>query len=131
LIVDTSAVIAILLDEPEGPALIAAILASDRALMSAASYVEVGVVIDRMGDPVLTRRLDQLLKVLEVTVRSFDAEQAAIARAAHTDFGRGSGHPAKLNFGDCMTYALAKTTGEPLLFVGDDFSATDLRSALP
>lgn len=99
--------------------------------MSAASYVEASIVIDRSGDPVLSRRLDEVLKALAIDLAPFDADQAVIARSAHDDYGRGSGHPARLSFGDCMTYALAKSTGEPLLYVGDDFAATDLHPALP
>jgi ribonuclease VapC len=131
LIVDTSAVIAILFDEPEAPALVRAIRTTGPAAMSAASYVEAAAVIDGIGDPVLSRRLDQLLRTLAITLAPFDAEQAVVARTAYADFGKGSGHPARLNFGDCMTYALAKASGEPLLYVGDDFAATDLHPALP
>ena len=97
--------------------------------MSAASYVEAGAVVDRVGDPVLSRRLDELLEVLHIELAPFDAAQASAARPAYADFGRGSGHPAGLNFGDCLTYGLAKETGQPLLFVGEDFAQTDLRPA--
>jgi ribonuclease VapC len=131
LIIDTSAVIAILFDEPEAPALVRVIRTAGPTSMSAASYVEAAAVIDGIGDPVLSRRLDQLLRSLAITLTPFDAEQAVVARTAYADFGKGSGHPARLNFGDCMTYALAKSTGEPLLYVGDDFAATDLHPALP
>ena len=86
--------------------------------------------IDRVGDPVLSRRLDELLELLRIELAPFDAGQAMAARAAYADFGKGSGHPAGLNFGDCLTYGLAKATGQPLLYVGEDFGQTDLRSAL-
>ena len=87
-------------------------------------------VIDRIGDPVLSRRLDELLALLHVELAPFDTIQAAAARAAYADFGKGSSHPAALNVGDCLTYGLAKATGQPLLFVGDDFAHTDLHPAL-
>ena len=130
MIVDTSAVIAILRGEPQAELLAGAVLSAGGALISAASYVEAAAVIDRIGDPVLSRRLDELLALLRIELASFDAIQATAARAAYADFGKGSGHPAGLNFGDCLTYGLAKATGQPLLFVGDDFAQTDLHSAL-
>jgi ribonuclease VapC len=131
VIVDSSAFIAILRGEPSAPELVQALRNARAPLMSTSSYLEVSIAIDRGGDPVLSRRLDEVLHELGITLAPFDAGQAALARSAHDDFGRGSGHPARLNFGDCMTYALAKATGEPLLFVGDDFAATDLHPALP
>ena len=129
MIVDTSAVLAILRGEPEAQRLAEEILGSEVALMSTASYVEAGAVVDRIGDPVLSRRLDELLALLRVELASFDSAQATAARAAYADFGEGSGHPAALDFGDCLAYGLAKVTGQPLLFVGDDFAQTDLRPA--
>ena len=129
MIVDTSAVLAILRGEPEAQRLAEDILASEVALMSTANYVEAGAVVDRIGDPVLSRRLDELLALLRVELAPSDSAQAAAARAAYADFGKGSGHPAALNFGDCLAYGLAKVTGQPLLFVGDDFAQTDLRPA--
>ena len=86
--------------------------------------------VDGARDPVISRRLDELLALYAVRVEPFTAEHAALARAAYRDYGRGSGHPAKLNLGDCSSYALARATGEPLLFKGDDFSETDLVAAL-
>jgi ribonuclease VapC len=130
MIVDTSAVIAILRGEPQSELLAEAVLSAGGALISAASYVEAAAVIDRIGDPVLSRRLDELLELLRIDLAAFDANKAAAARAAYADFGRGSGHPAGLNFGDCLSYGLAKATGQPLLFVGGDFAQTDLHSAL-
>jgi ribonuclease VapC len=130
MIVDTSAVIAILRGEPQAEQLAEAVLAAGGASMSAASYVEAAAVVDRVGDPVLSRRLDELLDVLRIELAPFDAVQAGAARAAYADFGKGSGHPAGLNFGDCLAYGLAKATGAPLLYVGDDFAHTDLHSAL-
>ena len=97
--------------------------------MSAASYLESGVVLDSRRDPVLSRSLDDFLDIAEVEIEPVTAEQARIAREAYRDFGKGSGHPAQLNFGDCFAYALAKSTDEPLLFVGLDFSHTDVTAA--
>ncbi len=85
--------------------------------------------IDRARDPVASRKLDSLLVANNIAIAEVTAEQARIARQAYRDFGKGSGHPAQLNFGDCLTYALAKETGEPILFKGDDFSHTDLDRA--
>ena len=130
MIVDTSAVIAILRGEAQAEQLAEAVLAAGRARLSTASYVEASAVVDRIGDPVLSRRLDELLELLHIELAPFDAAQAMAARAAYADFGKGSGHPAGLNFGDCLTYGLAKATGQPLLYVGDDFAQTDLHSAL-
>ncbi len=97
--------------------------------VSAASYVEVGAIIDRARDPVASRRVDDLLDVAAATIEPVTVEQSAIARAAYRDFGKGSGHPAGLDFGDCFSYALAKVTGEALLSKGDDFGQTDIGPA--
>ena len=129
MIVDSSAVMAILLKEPERDEMIHRILVAGGARMSAASYVECAVVTDGRRDPVLSRRLDELLEDLEVTIAPVTEEHARIARAAYRDFGRGSGHPAGLNFGDVFAYALAVGSGEPLLFKGDDFGHTDVHDA--
>lgn len=97
--------------------------------MSAGTYQELGLVVDRVGDPALSRQLDRLLESWGVIIEPVTASLARLARSAYRDYGRGSGHRAQLNFGDCFAYALASQTGEPLLSVGDDFSATDLTSA--
>jgi ribonuclease VapC len=130
VIVDSSAVLAILLDEPERDAFLDALAAATSARMSAASYVECGAVLDRRGGPQLGRQFDALLAAAEIEVADVTAEQAQIARAAYRDYGRGSGHPAGLNFGDCFAYALASATGEPLLFKGEDFAHTEVRPAI-
>lgn len=129
MIVDTSALIAVLRDEPEGDDFLQLLAATETVELSTVSYVEAAAVVDRVGDPVLSRRLDELLDVLRITLVPFDADQAQRARAAYADFGRGSGHPARLNFGDCCAYALATSRNAPLLFKGDDFSHTDVRPA--
>jgi ribonuclease VapC len=130
VIVDTSALIAILRDEPEAAACAAAIEAAPHRRISAANFVEAAIVIDAARDPVASRRFDELLNEAQLIVESVTEVHARIAREAYRDFGRGSGHPARLNFGDCFAYALARARGEPLLFKGDDFSPTDISPAL-
>ena len=85
--------------------------------------------VDANRNPLLSRRFDDLIAATGIIIESVTREQAEIARAAYRDFGRGGGHPAGLNFGDCFAYALAKATREPLLFKGDDFSRTDVAAA--
>ena len=85
--------------------------------------------IDGSRDAVASRRLDDLFREARLAIEPVTADQARIAREAYRDFGKGSGHPAKLNFGDCFAYALAKSTGEPLLFKGRDFGYTDIARA--
>jgi ribonuclease VapC len=130
VIIDSSALIAILRDEAEAPAFARAIAAAAHRHISAANFVEAAIVIDGSRDPVASRRFDDLLREAQIVVEPVTEIQARIAREAYRDFGRGSGHPARLNFGDCFAYALAKTTGEPLLFKGDDFPHTDIAPAL-
>jgi len=130
VIVDTSALIAILRDEPEAPVMARAIEEATARLISAANWLETAAVIDGSRDPVASRQFDQLLDVARIVVAPVTEHQAQIARAAYRDFGRGSGHPAGLNFGDCFAYALAKDAGEPLLFKGRDFAQTDIVPAL-
>lgn len=129
MIVDTSAIVALLLDEPRAPE-IARLLAEGPARMSAATLVELHAVAASRLSAVQRRRVERLLREADVEIVPFTAEQAEVAGQALRDFGRGSGHPARLNLGDAFSYALAATTGEPLLFIGDDFTHTDLTSAL-
>ena len=129
MIIDTSALLAILRDEPEALSCARAIEEAEVRRMSAGNMLEAAIVIDASGDPVASRRLDELIEVAGIIIEPVTAEQARIGREAYRDFGRGRGHPAQLNFGDCFAYALAKTTGETLLFKGQDFSHTDLRPA--
>lgn len=98
--------------------------------MSAPTLVEVSVVVDRRGSAVLSRLVDDLLTEYQVEIVPFDHEHAVTARRAYRDFGKGSGHPARLNLGACFSYALAAQLREPLLFIGNDFGHTDLRSVL-
>jgi ribonuclease VapC len=130
MILDTSALIAILNDEPEAVPFSDAIEAASLVRFSAGSYLEACVVIERARNPKLMARLDELLEDAEVRIEPFTEEQARIARQAYRDYGKGSGHPASLNFGDCFSYALARSKREPLLYKGNDFVHTDLRSAL-
>jgi ribonuclease VapC len=129
MIVDTSAVIAILRMEAEAPEFARIIERAAQPRISAVSYVETGAVIDGSKDPVASRRFDELIEAAEIAIEPVTEAQARIARQAYRDFGKASGHPAKLNFGDCFAYALAKVKGEPLLFKGQDFSQTDVRLA--
>jgi len=130
MIVDTSAIVAILRGEPERAALRRVLEDAPRRSVSAATLVETFSVMDRGTQPTTARDVDAWLSEQDVQVAPFTERQARIAREAYRDFGRGSGHPAQLNLGDCFAYALAKVTGEPLLFKGDDFVHTDVRSAL-
>jgi ribonuclease VapC len=129
MILETSALVAILVGEPARARLLKVLVGAERVRMSAASYLEAAIVVDRLRDPVLSRHLDTLLEKLRVEVVPVDLDQARTARGAYRDFGKGSGHPAGLNLGDCFGYALAHETNDELLYVGDDFSHTDVRQA--
>lgn len=127
MIVDTSALVAIMHKEVDASDFARAIIDCDVCRLSAASYVETAAVIDGKRNPVISRRFDEFLAEIRVVIEPVTAGQARIARGAYRDFGKGSGHPAKLNFGDCFAYALAKELNEPLLFKGDDFKHTDVK----
>jgi ribonuclease VapC len=130
VIIDSSVLVAILLDEPGSELLRRKLVYSERpARMASASFLETAIVIDRKRDPTLGRKLDDLIDESMIEVVDFTTEHARVAREAYRDYGKGSGHPAKLNFGDCMAYALARSEREPLLFVGDDFTHTDIEPA--
>lgn len=131
MIVDTSALIAILRREPDARSFTDAIDAASTRRISAGTYVEAAVVVDSNRDPVLSRRFDELIDSAQIVIEPVTEAQAHIARDAYRDFGKGSGHPAALNLGDCFAYALAKERREPLLFKGNDFSRTDVVLALP
>jgi ribonuclease VapC len=130
MIVDTSAIVAILRDEPDAASFANAIAGAKIRRVSAVSYVEAAAVIDGSRNPIASRRFDEFFREAAFHVEAVDFEQAKIAREAYKDFGKGSGHPAQLNFGDCFAYALAKSVTEPILFKGQDFKHTDLASAL-
>ena len=131
MIVDTSAIIAILRSEPEARSYARVIADAATRRVGAINFVESAVVIDASRDPIATRRFDDFIKEANISIEPVTEIQARIAREAYRDFGRGSGHPANLNFGDCFAYALARTSGEPLLFKGNDFVHTGITSALP
>lgn len=130
MIVDSSVILAILLAESDAQIYTIAIAKTYITRMSAVSYIEVAAKLDNVKDPIASRDLDNLIRGAQIIVEDVTAEQTQIAREAYRDFGRGSGHPAKLNLGDCFSYALAKAYDEPLLFKGNDFSKTDIQSAL-
>lgn len=130
MIVDSSAIVAILKQEPDWRIFAASLDASEEISLSAGTYLEISVVIGRLNDPVMNRQIDELIEEFSILIEPFTEEQARIARQAYRDFGKGSGHRANLNFGDCFAYALARVKREPLLYKGDDFVHTDLRSAL-
>ena len=129
MIIDTSAIVAILREEAEARRFAEVIEAAPVRRISAATYVEIGAVIDGARDPVASRLVDDLLAAAQIVIEPVTPAQARIAREAYRDFGKGSGHAAGLNFGDCFAYALARATGEPLLYKGDDFSHTDVAAA--
>jgi ribonuclease VapC len=131
MIVDASAIVAIALDEAHSEHLADILLEARNLKMSAATAAEVNAVLICHLRPEDQRRVQRLLDEWEIELVPFDAEQAAIASRAYRDFGRGSGHPAALNLGDCYSYALADWSREPLLFVGGDFVHTDVIAAYP
>lgn len=131
MIIDTSALISILRAENDAAAMAHAIEEAAIRRISAANYLETAVVIDGSRDPVASRRFDELVEAAGLSVEPVTRGQARIAREAYRDFGKGSGHKAGLNFGDCFAYALARSVGEPLLFKGNDFIHTDITPALP
>jgi ribonuclease VapC len=126
MIIDTSALLAILFDEPDGPALLRRIVESPIRLLSAANVVAAWIVADRHAHPAKGPALDALLETLAIDIVPVTVQQARLARTAYHTYGKGR-HPAGLNFGDCFAYALAKATGLPLLFKGDDFGQTDVQ----
>ncbi len=129
MIIDTSAILAILRDEPDAATMARALQQAQMRRISAVTYVEAAIVTDSNRDPVLSRRFDDLLRQAEIAIEPVTTKQAKIAREAYRDFGKGR-QRAGLNFGDCFSYALAKVTSEPLLFKGNDFGHTDIESAL-
>jgi ribonuclease VapC len=129
MILDTSALAAIFFGEPEAALYTQLIHGADRCLMSAADLVDLSIVIEGKIGPDAGRQCDVFFRRAGITIEPVTLEQAYLARQAFLDFGKGR-HAAGLNFGDCFAYALARTTGEPLLFKGEDFKKTDITSAL-
>lgn len=126
MVIDTSALAAIFFGESERPAFVRALFAARVRLISAATLFESGLVIESRQGDAASREFDLFVIRAGLEVVPVDAEQAELARAAWRRFGKGR-HPAALNFGDCFSYALAKSTGEPLLAKGRDFSLTDIK----
>lgn len=133
IVVDTSAIIAIFKVEADAERLAQAIERDPAPIISAANVLECSIVIraaKMLADTEAEARLEEMLSKARIDLRPVTADQVAIARAAHVQYGKGSGHPAQLNFGDCFAYALAKAIDVPLLYKGDDFGRTDIASAL-
>ena len=130
MVIDTSAILAILQDEPERRSLTEAIAAAESRLMSVANFVEVSIVIEARHGAEGLRDLDHLLDRAGIELIEVDTEQGHLARRAFSHYGRGR-HPAALNFGDCFAYALAAALSQPLLYKGDDFGRTDLTPFAP
>jgi ribonuclease VapC len=128
VILDSSAIVAVLRAEPEAPDFAKAIQVAQSRRISAVSYVEAAVAIDKSKNAVASRRFDEFFRASGIAVEAVTPRQAEIARYAYRDFGKGR-HKAGLNFGDCFAYALAKEMDEPLLFKGNDFRHTDVEVA--
>ena len=133
IVVDTSALVAIFCEEPDGVTFANRIAAEESPVLSAGTLLECSIVfrtLDRRVRRPSDAELDEFLAASNVTIRPVTVEQIDIARAAHRRYGKGMGHPAQLNFGDCFSYALAKSLNVPLLYKGGDFGKTDIVSAL-
>ena len=127
MIIDTSALVAILYGEPEAERFTQHIHAANTCRISVANHVELSIVVERQMGPEGLRQADVFIRRAGITIEPVTLEQGDLARQAFLDFGKGR-HRAALNFGDCFAYALAKATGEPLLFKGYDFALTDVNS---
>lgn len=127
MVIDTSAIIAFLLNEPDAQRVQSALSEQKRRVMSAVNFLEAQLVCTggRFG-PDMAVGFERLVQVTQLVVLPFDEHQAQLAAQAFRRYGKGQGHPAQLNMGDCAAYALAKTLNEPLLFVGNDFAQTDV-----
>lgn len=125
MVIDTSALVAILTGEPEQTRFIQAISGADQCLLSTANWVETSIVVETRYGPAGLYYLDRLLAQANIETAAVDAKQAHQAHEAYQRYGKGR-HPAALNFGDCFSYALAATRSEPLLFKGNDFAQTDI-----
>jgi ribonuclease VapC len=127
IVIDTSAMIAILRDEPERRAFTEAIEQAEQCLMSAVSFVESSMIMEARNGYAGLQYFDLFILKAGIAIETVDAEQAKAARKAFSKFGKGR-HKASLNFGDCFSYALAKITGAPLLCKGNDFNRTDIKT---
>jgi len=127
VILDTSALIAILFKEPEADDFARLILEADVCRLSVVSHLELSIVLERQAKPEAARQADAFLRAAAIVIEPVTLQQGELARQAYYDFGRGR-HRAHLNLGDCFPYALAKSLNEPLLFKGDDFARTDVRA---
>lgn len=126
MIVDSSAILAILFAEPDAPRYARAIEEADVRRISAANWLETAIRVDGGSSPIGSNAFDDFVREASIVVEPVTPEQAVLARAAYRAYGKGSGHPARLDFGDCFSYALAKALREPLLFKGDDSGETDI-----
>ncbi len=129
MILDCSPLVAILAQEPDAELYIQAISRASRCRISAGNFIELAIVIDSQFGVEVAQQCDALFRRIGIVIEPVTVEQAHVARQAFHDFGKGR-HAAALNFGDCFAYALARITGEPLLFKGEDFKKTDILSAL-
>jgi len=129
VIVDTSAILSVLLDDPAGRHVLGAIVDADAPRMSAANWLEVAMIVEERGGRLASLRLDEFFRAACIEIAPVTVEQATAARSAWRYFGRHK-HSARLDFGDCFAYALAKTAGEALLFTGNGFARTDIEPAL-
>jgi ribonuclease VapC len=129
VIIDTSAILAILFNESDAAVYARAIAEATNRRMSAATFVEAAIVVEAQGQDSASRHFDAFIRRAGILIEPVTEEHAHVARQAWSDFGKGR-HSAGLNFGDCFAYALAKVSGESLLFKGRDFSETDVRAAL-
>lgn len=125
MVIDTSALLAILEGEPEADEFSRLIERADTRIMSAVTMLEAGIVIEARKGADGRRALDLLVQTADIDIVAFDGEQTALARQGYATFGKGR-HPAALNFGDCAVYGLAKASAEPVLFKGNDFAQTDV-----
>jgi ribonuclease VapC len=129
MVLDTSAVLSVLLDEPDAPRILEAIVDAPELHMSAANWLELAIIVEEKGGRLASLRLDEFFRAAGIEIAAISVEQAAAARTAWRYFGRHK-HSARLDFGDCFAYALAKSTGQKLLFTGEDFARTDIEPAL-
>jgi ribonuclease VapC len=128
MVIDSSAIIAILCAEHQAERMAAAIAVAPVRLISAASWLESAIVIEARYGEAGGEKLDELLYAAEIRIEAVTVEQVQVARQAYRQYGKGR-HPASLNFGDCFAYALAKVLAQPLLFISNDFNQTDIEPA--